>query len=470
MSFDPFMPLSDLVTSIKKKDLSAVEVLKVYLQRIERFNPELNAIVTLHADRALDEARRLESRIVAGEDVGPLAGVPFAVKDLEDVAGMVTTFGSPLFTANVAEQDSIQVERLRAAGAFPVGKTNTPEFGAYMQTSNKVFGATRNPWNLERTPGGSSGGSAAALVAGLVPLVTASDGGGSIRHPAAFTGCVGLKPTFRRVPFRPDPVLTFDDTSVWGPLTLTVPDAALVADVTFGPHEEDPSALPKAAGSHLAVVDEPPVRLRIGYCPRLGQFVQPDVAREVEASARVVEQLGHDVEIYDAPMPFAGKAWSLLGVITTYLKNREQFETAPDQIDPMLRDGLERVLRDAAGHLAYCYSRRTELNRWTHAAFGRFDVLMMPTLPLEAFPIGVPHPTEIAGRPVRVHDAFPFTYPFNLTGHPALSLPAGMTDAGLPAAVQFVGPRFSEDRLLRLGRQFELARPWPLAPAAYESR
>lgn len=464
MSFDPYAPLTELVASIKKRDLSPVEVLETYLQRIERFNPELNAIVTLHADRAIDEARALKNRIVAGEDPGPLAGVPFAVKDLEDVGGMVTTFGSPLFKDNVAPQDSIQVERLRAAGAFPIGKTNTPEFGAYMQTSNNVFGPTRNPWNLERTPGGSSGGSSAALVGGLVPLVTASDGGGSIRHPAAFTGCVGLKPTFRRVPFRPDPILTFDDTSVWGPLTLTVRDAALLADVTFGPHEEDPSALPKAAGSYSSIVDQAPSRLRVGYCPNLGHFVQPDVAREVEACARVVEELGHDVEIYSEPMPFAGKAWSLISVITTYLKHREQFEAAPGEIDPMMRDGLERVLRDAAGHLAYCYQRRTELNRWTHQAFGHFDVLLMPTLPLEAFPIGIPHPTEVAGRAVRVHDVFPFTYPFNLTGHPALSLPAGMTDAGLPAAVQFVGPRFSEDLLLRLGRQLEVARPWPLAP------
>jgi len=210
--------------------------------------------------------------------------------------------------------------------------------------------------------------------------------------------------------------------------------------------------------------------MRIGYCPSLGQFVQPDVAREVAASARVIEKLGHDVELYDEPMPFAGKAWSLLGVITAYMKHREQFRTAPDQIDPMLRDGLQRVLHNAADHLAYCYERRTQLNRWTHEAFRRFDVLIMPTLPLEAFPIGIAHATEIAGRPARVHDVFPFTYPFNLTGHPALSLPAGMTDNGLPAAIQLVGPRFREDLLLQLGRQFELARPWPLAPGAVDGQ
>jgi Asp-tRNA(Asn)/Glu-tRNA(Gln) amidotransferase A subunit family amidase len=380
---------------------------------------------------------------------------------------MRTTFGSPLFEHNVAARDSINVARLRAAGAYPIGKANTPEFGAYMQTSNPVFGATRNPWNLERTPGGSSGGSAAALVAGLVPLVTASDGGGSIRHPAAFTGCVGLKPSFRRVPQRPNPVLTFDDTAVWGPLTLTVRDAARVADVTFGPSEEDPDALPHSGQSYEAALDRPLARLRIGYCPDLGCYVQADVAREVAAGARAIEQLGHRVELFNEPIPFVGKAWSLLGAVTEYLKHGEYLDTAPEKLDPMIRGGLRRMRERAADDLAYAYRRRTELLGWTAAAFSRFDVLMMPTLPLEAFPIGILHPTEIDGRAIRIHDAFPFTHPFNLSGHPALSLPAGMTDAGLPAAIQFVGPRFSEALLLQLGREFEQARPWPLMPDRY---
>ena len=458
--------LTELVDRIRRRELSPVEVLRACLDRIERHNAALNAIVILDAERALAAARVAEQRLMAGEDLGPLGGVPFAVKDLEDVAGMRTTFGSPLFVDNVAADDSINVARLRAAGAHPIGKTNTPEFGAYMQTSNAVFGATRNPWHLERTPGGSSGGSAAALVAGLVPLVTASDGGGSIRHPAAFTGCVGLKPTFRRVPQRPQPILTFDDTAVWGPLTLTVRDAARVADVTFGPSEEDPTALPAAEGSYEAAIEEPPPRLRIAWCADLGQFVQPDVAREVAACAAVMAQLGHEVEPFESRIPFVGKAWSLTGAVTEYMRHREALAT-PDLLDPMLREGLLRAQRSAADDLAYAYQRRTELVRWTAAAFDRFDVLMMPTLPMEAFPIGVVHPIEIAGRAIRIHEAFPFTHPFNLSGHPALALPAGFTDAGLPASVQFVARRFREDLLLRLGRQFEQARPWPLTPAAY---
>jgi Asp-tRNA(Asn)/Glu-tRNA(Gln) amidotransferase A subunit family amidase len=464
---DPHTPLTELVALIQRQQLSPVEVLRVYLDRIERYNGELNAIVTLHADRALEEARALERRIVAGDDPGPLAGVPFAVKDLEDVAGMRTTFGSLLFRDNVAARDSLQVARLRAAGAYPIGKSNTPEFGAYMQTSNPLFGPTRNPWNLERTPGGSSGGAAAALVGGLVPLATASDGGGSIRHPAAFTGCVGLKPSFRRVPQRPEPCLTFDDTAVWGPLTLTVRDAARLADVTFGPSEEDPTALPAMAGSYEAALDEAPEQLLVGYCRDLGCVVQPDVAREVDAAARALEALGHQLELVTQPIPFVGKAWSLLGAVTEYLKHGEFLDSAPEQLDPLIRGGLRRVRERAGDDLAYAYRRRTELLQWTATAFERFDVLLMPTLPLEAFPIGVVHPTEIAGQPIRVHDAFPFTHPFNLSGHPSLSLPAGMTDAGLPAAIQLVAPRFGEHLLLRLGRQFEQARPWPIAPDRY---
>ncbi|MDX2169920.1 MAG: amidase [Deltaproteobacteria bacterium] len=469
MAFDPHVSLVALAAQIQAKQLSPSEVLRAYLARIERFNGELNAIVTLDAERALVEAHAVEQRLARGDEVGPLAGVPFAAKDLEDVGGMRTTYGSPLFAEHVPVQDSINVARLRAAGAIILGKTNTPEFGSYMQSSNPVFGATRNPWNLERTPGGSSGGAAAALVAGLVPLATASDGGGSIRHPAAFTGCVGLKPTFRRVPARPDRTLTFDDTGVWGPLTLTVRDAARLADVTFGPDEEDPSALPLPGESYEATVDQPPRRLRIAWCPDLGHFVQPDVAREVDAAARVVQALGHAVEVFNEPMPFVGKAWSLTSIVNEYLKHGDGLAT-PDKLDPMLREGFLRARERAADDLAYAYARRTELVRWTARAFARFDVLMMPTLPLEAFPIGVVHPTEIAGRPVRIHDVFPFTHPFNLSGHPALSLPAGFTDAGLPAAIQFVAPRFQEAVLLRLGRQFELARPWPLAPDRYRSR
>jgi Asp-tRNA(Asn)/Glu-tRNA(Gln) amidotransferase A subunit family amidase len=215
------------------------------------------------------------------------------------------------------------------------------------------------------------------------------------------------------------------------------------------------------------VLEQPPAAVRVGFCPDLGCRVQPDVAREVEASARVFDALGHRVELFNAPPPFVGKAWSLLGAMSEYLRHGAFLDSDPEQLDPLLRDGFRRLRERAADDLTYVYRRRTELIRWTSAAFARFEILLMPTVPLEAFPIGVLHPSEIAGHPIRIHDAFPFTHPFNLSGHPALSLPAGMTDAGLPAAIQLVAPRFREDLLLRLGRQFEQARPWPLAPDPY---
>ncbi len=467
MTFEPFTPAHVLADQISDGALSPVEVMEAYLARIERFNPELNAVVTLHAERALDEARGAEQRLARGEKLGPLAGLPFGVKDLEDVGGMVTTHGSPLYRDSVAGRDSINVMRMRAAGAIPIGKTNTPEFGAYMQTSNQVFGTTRNPWNLDRTPGGSSGGSAAALVAGLVPLVTASDGGGSIRIPACFSGCVGLKPTFRRIPQRPDPILVFDDTAVWGPLTLTVRDAARLADCTFGPHEADPTAVPKPHESYEAMLDKPVGELRIGYCPSFGSPVQSDVAREVEAAVRALSDLGHHVEPYEEAIPFAGKAWSIISVTSVFLREHQALDQNPDKIDPMMRGGMERVRERGAEDLAYAYRRRTQLGLWTEAAFEKFDLLALPTLPLEAFPVELPHPSEINGERVRTHDAFPFTYPFNLTGHPGISLPAGMTDAGLPAGLQLVAPRVREDLLLRVGRRFEEARPWKKTPDAY---
>lgn len=469
MTFDPFTPAYQLADAINRGDLSPVDVMDTYLARVERFNPELNAIVTLHADGAREAARSAEQRLAKGEKLGPLAGLPFAVKDLEDVAGMRTTHGSPLFREHIADRDSINVARLRAAGAIPIGKTNTPEFGAYMQTSNQVFGVTRNPWNPARTPGGSSGGAASALVAGLVPLVTASDGGGSIRIPACFTGCFGLKPTFRRIPQRPDPILVFDDTAVSGPLTLTVRDAARLADCTFGPHESDPTAVPRPETSYESILDRPTGRLRVGFCPSFGTRVQSDIAREVEAAVRVLGDLGHDVELYVEPMPFAGKAWSIISITSVYLRQHRSLDEEPEKLDPMMRHGMERVRAHGADDLAYAYRRRTEVTAWTEAAFEKFDLVATPTLPLEAFPVEELHPSTIEGERVRTHDAFPFTYPFNLTGHPAISLPAGRTDAGLPAGLQLVAPRFREDRLLQVARRFEEARPWPLAPDQYRS-
>src|SRR5262249_46766628 len=251
-----FAPAHELAAAVRRRTLSPVELMTATLERVAALNPQLNAFVALRADEALADARARADRLARGEDPGPLAGLPFGVKDLEDVAGLPTTHGSVPFRNHVAADDSIQVARLRGAGAIPIGKTNTPEFGYTGFTRNRLFGVTRNPWNLSRTPGGSSGGSAAAIAGGLVPLATASDGGGSIRIPACYVGAFGLKPTFGRVPRTPLMLREWIDTTVYGPLTRTVTDAALFLDAVAGPDPRDPDSLPHPGYSYLGRLDD----------------------------------------------------------------------------------------------------------------------------------------------------------------------------------------------------------------------
>src|SRR5439155_22819553 len=258
-----FEPAHALAAAIRRGELAAVELMEATLERISWLNPTLNAFVALRAEEALADARALGERIARGDDPGPLAGLPFGVKDLEDVAGLPTTYGSVPFRTHVAARDSTQVARLRRAGAIPVGKTNTPEFGYTAFTKNRVFGVTRNPWNVSRTPGGSSGGSAAAIAGGLVPLATASDGGGSVRIPASYTGCFGMKPTFGRIPRGPFEFRDWIDTVSYGPLTRTVGDAALFLDAVVGPDPRDPDSLAHPGYSYVERPESPPPRLRV---------------------------------------------------------------------------------------------------------------------------------------------------------------------------------------------------------------
>src|SRR5262249_42346144 len=267
-----FLPAYVLARAVRRRERSPVELVRASLDRIEALNPSLNAFVALRAEAALAEAAALERRIAAGEDVGPLAGLPVGGKDREDVAGMPTTFGSIPFKSWRPRGDSVQVARLRRAGAIILGKTNTPEFGYTGLTKNLVFGVCRNPWNLERTPGGSSGGSAAAIASGMVPLVTASDGGGSVRIPACYVGAFGLKPSFGRVPIgarQPGNMLPWVDTVCYGPLTRSVRDAALFLDAVAGPDPSDPDSLPPPGLSYEATLERFPARLKIGVSKTL---------------------------------------------------------------------------------------------------------------------------------------------------------------------------------------------------------
>src|SRR5882724_465999 len=306
--------LVDLVATLRAKQATPVDLMREIFAVVDRHNPGLNAIVSERdRDALLADARAAEARLASGTG-RPLEGIPFGVKDLEDAAGLPTTHGSKPFQAHIAESDSTQVARLRAAGAIVYGKTNAPEFGSGAITKNLVFGVTRSPWNGAHTPGGSSGGSAAALTAEMLPLVTASDGGGSIRIPASFVGAFGLKPSYGRVPTGPFPLWEHGMTAVYGPLTKCVEDAALFLDVVAGYDARDPRTLPRPERAYLDEVRKPLERkLRIAFSADLGYaVVQSDIAAIVEEGARVFERFGHSVSaLRGGPVQMNGE-WGLL--------------------------------------------------------------------------------------------------------------------------------------------------------------
>ncbi|MEE9277932.1 MAG: amidase, partial [Dehalococcoidia bacterium] len=454
-----FASIETLAGLIRRRELSPLELMEHTLRRIDEVNPKLNAIVTLDAERARAAAAAATERLAKGEDLGPLGGIPLGVKDLENAEGFPTTQGSPLYKDSPpVERDDVHIERLKAAGAIVIGKTNTPEFGLIPFTDNEVFGPSRNPWNLERTPGGSSGGSAAAIAGGMLALATGSDGGGSVRIPACYTGLYGLKPSFGRIPIAPRAFDAWTDTSVYGALSRTVRDAALLLDVMAGPHDADRNSLPAVDGSYRERADAPLPRMRIAFNRTLGVTrLQKDVEREVEAAVNVFRELGHEVEETTDSIPEMGGWWAVISGFNLLTQHWEEFGTRLDEMGRMGRGSMKRGLRADAEAFGEFLQVRQELTDWTSRLFQQYDLLLTPTLPTEAFNAEGPIPTELDGEPFV---AVAFTYPFNFTGHPAASVRAGFTDNGLPCGLQIVAPRFREDVVLQASAAYEEARPW----------
>lgn len=457
-----FAPAYNLAARIRSRDLSPVELMESCLSRIEKTNRVLNAFIAMKPEQALAEARALADRIARGEDPGPLAGIPIGVKELEDVEGFPSTHASVPFKDCYPARDSIQVERLRRAGGIILGKTNSPEFGSTAFTRNLLFGVTRNPWSPDRTPGGSSGGSSAAVASGMVPLATGSDGGGSIRIPACYTGLFGMKCTFGRIPRGPFEMLEWGDTVVFGPLTRTVRDAALYLDAVVGAHPADPDSLPHPGMSYIAVLERLPPRLRIAWSPTLGYArSQPDVMREVMTAVNVFEKLGHSVEEIDDVFPQAALAWAMIAGAEVYAEIADHIEAHRSEFGRGFLAGTELMRNVTPDRYGQAQRVRAELVNILWRLFDRYDLLLTPTLPTEAFDANGKMPAEIDGRPVESPIEFvAFTYPFNLTGHPAASVRAGFTDAGLPAGLQIVGPRHRDDLVLQASYAYECERPW----------
>lgn len=457
-----WMPAFELAALIRRRELKPSELMAATITRIEALNPKLNAFCATRFDAALAEARELDERIARGAEPGPLAGLPFGVKDLEDVAGMITTFGSVPFRDNLAHEDAVEVARLKAAGAIVVGKTNTPEFGHTAFTRNLLFGATCNPWNLERTPGGSSGGSSAAIASGMTPLATASDWGGSIRIPAAYTGSFGLKPTQGLIPIGPRLGMTqWVDFAAVGPITRTVRDAALYLDAVVGYHPSDPSSLPHPGLSFVAALERTIPPLRIGFHPDFGHAVDPDVRRVTTAAATTFAQLGHQVTILDEPVIETAQAWRTIGGAQSFAGLSAYFEGRREQYGRAFLAAVESAAKTTWRDYGAAYRVRTRFDAWLSGIFSRFDLLLTPTLPTAAFSATGPPPTVIDGRPINdpMH-ALVFTYPFNFSGHPAASVRAGMTRDGLPCGLQIIAERYRDDLVMQAAYAYEQARPW----------
>ncbi|HEV8096602.1 MAG TPA: amidase, partial [Burkholderiales bacterium] len=448
---------TDLLRLYRTRKASPVEAARAVLARIEKLNPVLNCFCLVDAKAALASARASEARWRKAEPNGLLDGVPVSIKDLLLTKGWPTLRGSrTVHPQGPWNDDAPAVARLREHGAVLVGKTTTPEFGWKGVTDNPLTGITRNPWNPKMTPGGSSGGSTAAVAAGMGPLTVGTDGGGSIRIPCAFTGLFGLKPSFGRVPAWP--LSPFGTVAHVGPITRTVTDAALMMNVLALPDARDWFSLPHDARDYRVGLDDGVKGLRIAYSPDLGYAaVEPEIAALVKKAVQRLADLGAHVEEADpgfenvGPMFtthwFAGAASLLRGFSTERIK----------LIDPGLRDVARQGARIRTLDYLAAVQQRGHLGVQMNRFHEKYDLLLTPTLPLAAFAAG----REVADvlREKRWTDWTPFSYPFNLTQQPAASIPCGLTKKGLPVGLHIVGPRYADALVLRAARAYEAVQP-----------
>lgn len=448
---------------VRRGEVSARELVAHSLGRIAAAQERLNAFVHVDADGALAEADRVDAMRRRGEPLPPLAGVPYGVKDLEDCRGMPTRRGSRWYaTAGPAERDDIHVARLRRAGAIAVGKTATPEFGAWGYTASPLTGVTRNPWNPDRTPGGSSGGTAAAVAAGLIPFGTASDGGGSIRGPGASCGLPGLKPTYGRVPTFG--VTRMAQNAVNFALATTVADTALLFDLTVGPDPRDRTSLPPPGIRYADAIEQLDVTgLRSTWSADLGfVVVDPEVAGICgRAAATLVGAAG----LHDTGMPVR-----LDDYIRVYIamEGADQFVDVPadwadrvEELDPLVVDGWRDTGTTTLSAFAAVERNRRVLETRVAELFEHTDVLLTPTNACAPFAAAGPMPTTIGGRPCHGGHAALLTMLANITNLPSVTLPAGLTAEGLPVGLMVTAPRHREDLCLRLARIWEQVAPWP---------
>ena len=458
-----FTPASELAALIADKQVSPVELTQLYFDRIDRLDSELNSYLTLTRDEAMQVARDAESAVMRGDALGALHGVPISIKDLELSKGIRTTSGCLVFKDRIPDEDSIVVERVKASGAIILGKTNTPEFGHRGTTENLLGEPCRNPWDTERTPGGSSGGAAAGLAAGLSAISTGSDGGGSIRIPASFCGLYGIKPTQGRVPRyggSAAPAVA-NQLSQSGPITRTVRDSAILLQAIAGRDARDAGSLQDTPGDYLAALDRDISGLRIGWSPDFGYAsVDPEVVDVCGSAAQVFAEMGCAVGESGFALASPQEAFRVLFAVNTYASSGYLLHEHGDDLTDYFRANMEYAATLTAADYARAVGELDVVKAKFDEYFENYDLLLSPTMAVPAFEIEK-HPTTIGGQEVDPFFGYlPFTYPINAIGHTAASVPCGFSSDGMPIGLHIVGRYGDEETVLAASAAFERAMPW----------
>jgi len=449
-----------LAQMIRSRKVSAAEVMQAFIAQIERVNPRLNAIITFLPERALKQARALDRRLANRRTAaaGPLAGLPVAYKDLVATKGIRTTQGSPIYRDNVPSEDAAIVERLGAAGAITLGKTNTPEFGAGSQTFNAVFGATLNPYDPSKTCGGSSGGAGAAVAAGMLPFADGSDLGASLRNPGSFCNVIGLRPTPGRVPSYPS-ADAFQTLAVLGPLARTAADAAFAFSAMAGPDARDPTAIDEPGKVFARPLARDFRKVRLAWSRDLGGLpVDPRVTQTLEPQRKTFEALGCMVEDAEPDLADGDETFHTLRALGFLQKYGPLLRTQRDKLKDDVIWNIEQGLALTPEKIARAQGLRTQLFQTMRTFLERYEFLLLPVSQVPPFPVELPYPKEIAGVGLENYiDWMKSCYRITVTAHPAISVPAGFTAEGLPVGLQIVGRYRDDFGVLQLAHAFEAA-------------
>jgi Asp-tRNA(Asn)/Glu-tRNA(Gln) amidotransferase A subunit family amidase len=456
------MSACEMAEKIKTQELSSLEITETIIERIEKINPIINAYCTTTFGLARETAKIADNKVKKGEKLSLLNGIPVSIKDLIMTKGIRTTFGSKLYENFVPDEDSIIIKRIKEAGCVILGKTNTPEFGFKGVTDNLIFNTTKNPWNLKKTTGGSTGGGGAAVASGLGPLTLGTDAGGSIRIPSCFCGVYGIKPSFGRVPIHPWPILHGDTYDHYGPIARYVEDAALMLDTIKGPDDNDKHSLPEQKISYFEGINLKPNKLKIAYSFDLGyaKIIDQEVEEIVLNSVKNFEQFGWNTEKVKMKMKKPELSYYTLYTVDFAYDLQDKLKEWRDKIDPDLVKMIEAGMGYSGIDVMRALDQKKAIYNALNDIFKNYDLLITPTTAVTAFEQGIMYPPKINDKNVSPTAWQAFTFPINMTGHPAASIPCGWSKEGLPIGMQIIGKRFDELTVLQASKAFQEIAPW----------